>query len=306
LGSGAVNDWLQKAVKACGITGMVCWVPISDVHLKYKLGQTEQVAVARLLDAVRLGRDAGLKIVVAFEDATRAPIDRVRRCIDLAVEAGAEIVSICDTMGILTPFSAYRISRELVQRIGGAAKLSLHYHNDLGMATANTLMATLAGARLITGSFAGLGERAGNVCLEEIAVILRLKYGVDTGIDTAKLSRAALRIAEIAKFQVGAAKPLIGANAFAHESGIHVQGVTNEPATYEPYPPAWVGGEHVIQFGKHSGIASMRYLSRSTGIAAGDDALEEALSRIKRRAEERGAPSIAEATAILAAVVAGT
>jgi isopropylmalate/homocitrate/citramalate synthase len=172
------------------------------------------------------------------------------------------------------------------------------------MAVANAIVACQAGANVVCGSFAGLGERAGNTCLEEVATILRVKYGLDLGIDLAKLVSAATRIAEIARMPVAPCKPVLGANVYSHESGIHVHGITSEPATYEPFPPELIGRQHEIRYGKHSGLHSIRYLAQLHGIAASEAAMEQALAKIKAIAVERGCPTPDEAAAILASIAA--
>jgi 2-isopropylmalate synthase len=277
------------------------FIPTSDVHLQYKLRLDEDAAFKRITTAVRYARDKGLKVGVGFEDGSRTPFRRMERFAAGVLEAGAHLVDFCDTVGILTPRSTERIVRDLV-RVLGDVPLVVHFHNDLGMAVANAIVACQAGARVVQGSFAGLGERAGNACLEEVATILRLRFGQDLGIDLAKLVAAARRIAEIAKMPVAPCKPILGAKVFSHESGIHVHGITSEPATYEAFPPALIGREHEIAFGKHSGLHSVRYLAQTQGIQATDAMLEETLRRIKQQAVEGTTPTPAEAAAILRSV----
>jgi isopropylmalate/homocitrate/citramalate synthase len=291
------------AVLACGARNISIFVPISDVHLRYKLHCDERTALERTAEAVRYARAQGLRIVgVGLEDATRAPPNRLLRFVTELIAAGANNVFLCDTVGTLTPLSTAAIV-EAVVRASGEIPVGVHFHNDLGLATANAISACQAGAQVVAGSFAGLGERAGNTCLEEVATILRVKFGLDLGIDLVALVDTAARIAEIAGMPIPPCKPILGRAVFSHESGIHVHGITAEPATYEPFPPALVGRCHEILFGKHSGAHSVRYLAESNGISASDAALEEALRRIKAWASERGAPSPAQAADILRAVV---
>jgi isopropylmalate/homocitrate/citramalate synthase len=285
-------------VIACGFKNVGLFVPISDLHLKYKLQCDEDTALERTAKAVRYARDKGLTAGVGFEDASRAPLSRIIKFAKAMIDAGACSIAFADTVGIMTPLTTYKVIKQLTTAMGDIP-LTVHFHNDLGMSVANALTAVQAGAVTISGSFAGLGERAGNTCLEEIATILRVKYGMDMGIDLAKLVAAARRIAEIAQMPVSPCKPILGSKVYSHESGIHVHGITSEPATYEAFPPELIGREHEIRFGKHSGLHSIRYLAQKHGISASDVAMEQTLARIKAQTVEHGCPSPDEAVAIL-------
>lgn len=292
------------AALAAGAKNLVTFVPTSDIHLKYKLKLDEDAALERITSVVKYATDKGARVRAGFEDGSRTPMKRLLRFAKGCLDAGAYMVAYGDTVGVLTPTSSYRITKELADAVQ-PKQLGIHFHNDLGLATANSLMAVLAGATQIQGSFGGLGERAGNVPLEEVAVVLRVKYGLDLGIDLDKLVRAARRILEIAGMPVAPCKAILGANVFSHESGIHVHGVTSEQSTYEPFPPELIGRDHQIHYGKHSGRASMVYLAGKHGIAASEAALDEALARIKQRAMDGHTPSAEEALATLREVVAG-
>ena len=294
----------QKDIDAtveCGVRNIALFVPSSDIHLQHKLRMTEDQAFERITSAVRYAVGLGLRVRAGCEDGTRTPRPRLVRFIKGIVDAGAHMTGAADTVGILTPLSCYRWVREMVAASGGVP-FGVHFHDDLGMATANTITAAVAGASVLMGSFAGLGERAGNVCLEEVAVALRVKYGVDMGIDLPKLTRAARRIAEIAGMPVPPCKPILGAKVFSHEAGIHVHGVTAEPSTYEPFPPELVGRRHEIHYGKHSGLHSMRHLARQIGIEVSEQVMDEALDALKRHTYEHGAPTPEKAGEILLAV----
>jgi isopropylmalate/homocitrate/citramalate synthase len=297
----------MEAVAGCGLNNVALWCPISDLHLSHKLRIDPDTAYTRMKEGIRHARQMGLNVRFGFEDATRSPLDRILRFVTGALEEGISAVNIADTCGVLTPIRTHRLVRRIIEQIGTEANLFIHFHNDLGMATANSLMAVAAGARFVQGSFAGLGERAGNTCLEELAVALRLKYGVDTGVDLARLSAAARRIAEIARLPVAPCKPIIGDKVYAHESGIHVAGVMSNSATYECYPPPLVGRSHEIHFGKHAGMSNMRYLAKKASIDASDEVLESVLGLIKRQATEGRSLTPGEAEAMLRrAASAGT
>ena len=275
------------AVLASNISNVVMFLAISDCHLKHKLNMDIERAFDQVQEQIRMATERGLNVRFSFEDASRAPFARVKRFIAGAVEAGASQVAFPDTNGVMTPMATHRVVVELLDIIGDVP-LIIHLHNDLGMATANSLVAAAAGARYIHGALCGLGERAGNTSLEEIAVGLQVKYGVDLGVDLGALTALAQRVAEMAKFQLGHNKPVLGRNVFAHESGIHVHGVSREATTYEPYPPEIVGRQHEFYYGKHSGISSIRYVARAHDIECGDDDIIATLAAVKAMAEAEG------------------
>jgi isopropylmalate/homocitrate/citramalate synthase len=296
--SRATRGDIDRSIE-CGAKHVGIFVAVSDIHLKHKLRLDENEALARTMDVARYAASKGLSVHVGLEDGTRAPIERVLRFFSAAAEAGAQHVGLADTVGILTPLSTYHIVSKLA-KAAAPLPLSVHFHDDLGMAVANTICAAQAGARRLMGAFGGLGDRAGNACLEEVAVTLRVKFGLDLGIDYVKLANAARRAAEHARLVVPPNKPIIGENVFSHEAGIHVQGLVNDLSTYEPFPPELVGRAHEVHVGKHSGVASMRYLARVNGLHASDTVLEQALHRVKTTAQDCGRPTTAaEAIAIL-------
>ncbi len=282
----------------CGYENVALFIPISDLHLEYKLQTDEDGAFAKMVDAISLARSYGLRVRFGFEDLTRAPLERIKRFIGGAIAAGASSIAIADTVGILTPLTTYGLIAELMPILGDVPLL-VHFHDDLGMATANSLVACVAGARQIACTLCGLGERTGNTCIEEVAVALRVKYGVETGIDLVKLTAAARHVSEMARFPIAHNKPILGRNAFSHETGIHVHGLMRERTTYEPYPPELIGARHEIHYGKHSGLSSLEYLALTAGIEASAEAMQKALAVIKARSDGGHAPSQAEAAAIL-------
>jgi isopropylmalate/homocitrate/citramalate synthase len=289
----------------CGVDRVALFIPTSDIHLRYKLQLDEDAAFDRITSVVQYATSRGAKVRAGFEDATRTPRDRLVRFMKGVIDAGAYATGIADTVGVLTPLSTYRLMKDLREQLGDDTPFGVHFHNDLGMATANTITAIVAGANIVMGSFAGLGERAGNVCIEECAAVLRVKYGLDLGIDLERLTAAALRVAAIARMPIAPCKAILGSNVFSHEAGIHVHGLTAEASTYEPFPPELLGREHAIHYGKHSGLNSVKHLARKHGIVASDAALDEALLRIKQAAITKAAPTPDEALEILRRVVAG-
>lgn len=290
----------------CGLTQVGMFVPLSDCHLQHKLGISVDEAYRRMQDSIRLARSYNLKVRFGFEDPTRSPLDRVVRFVAGAVEAGATQIGIADTMGILTPLTTYGLITRLVDVVTMDIPIFTHFHNDLGMATANSITACVAGAQFVMGTLAGLGERAGNVAHEEVAVALRVKYGVDCGVDLGKLTAAARRAAQLARLPIAPNKAILGANAFRHESGLHVHGLLRERSSYEPFPPELIGSEHRICFGKHSGMSSVRYLADIAGIEPSDEVLSAVLETIKERGTLGRAPTFEQALDILRAAHTGT
>lgn len=287
-----------RAVVDCQIPNVALFIAISEVHLTHKLRLSQEQAHAQMVDQIRLARSYGLNVRFALEDATRAPLERIRRFSSSALSAGASLVTIPDTCGVLTPITAYRLFSDLSRTLG-PDRLVAHLHNDLGMATANSLAACAAGARFVQGTLCGIGERAGNANLEQLAVALTVKYGVDLGVDLARLTALSTRMAEWVHFPVPPNQPISGEYSFCHESGVHVHGLLREAACYEPFPPSLVGRGHELRFGKHSGLSSLRYLAQHIGLTSTDDSLAAALATVKAVAERGRAPDAGEVEVIL-------
>ena len=161
-----------------GVETVGLFLATSDSHLNHKLKMSEDQAYERVVDQIRLAKSFGLRVRFAFEDASRTDLERLKRFAGGAVEAGAYLIVIADTSGVLTPLSAYGLIKTIVETTGGA-HVAAHFHNDLGMATANSMAAVSAGARLVQGTIHGIGERAGNTCLAQFATAARMKFGLD-------------------------------------------------------------------------------------------------------------------------------
>jgi isopropylmalate/homocitrate/citramalate synthase len=288
------------AVEACGIGNVAMFIPISDTHLKYKLKTTPESAYEQMRESISMAVSRGMKVRFAFEDASRTPLERLRRFFGGAVEAGATMLTFADTCGVLTPFAAMRVFRELTSLVGDVPVVA-HFHDDMGMATANSLGAAMGGARVVQGAINGMGERAGNTPLEELAVLFRVKYGRDLGINLERLVQAAGTISTIARVAIAPNKAVLGRNVFAHESGIHVHGLMSEASTYEPFPPEMVGRQHEVCFGKHSGLSNMRWVAQKYEITASDAVLTRALEKVKELGTRQCPPSVAETRALIEA-----
>ncbi|MEK8033394.1 homocitrate synthase [Ideonella sp. DXS29W] len=257
-------------------------VPVSDIQITHKLRQGREAVLAMVKRCVAAARDAGLTPSVGLEDASRACPDFLLRVVETAQRAGAVRVRYADTLGLLDPFT----TRDRIASLRSECDLEIeiHAHNDLGLATANTLAALHAGATHASVTVNGLGERAGNAPLEEVVMALRHLYGVETGVDTRTLPALSQRVAGAACRPVAANKCIVGEAVFSHESGIHVDGLLKDRRNYETFDPAEVGREHRLVLGKHSGAAGVRAACQRLGLPLPDEAVPLLLERIRAHA----------------------
>ena len=270
------------------------FISTSPLHMKFKLRMEPET----VLDAIRHGSDIARRyaddIEWSAEDGSRTEGDFLCRCVETAIRGGATTINIPDTVGYALPEDMDRIFRMLRERVPGAdgVILSAHNHNDLGLAVANTIASIRAGARQVECTINGIGERAGNAALEEIVMALRTRADAVPaahGIQTTQLLRVSRLLATITGFDVQPNKAIVGRNAFAHESGIHQDGMLKNAATYEIMTPESVGWtKSSLVLGKHSGRAAFRDKLRAMGYAAlGDNALNDAFDRFKRLADRK-------------------
>ena len=226
-------------------------IPVSDVHLHKKLGQNRDWVLRNIYDWIPFAFDQGLKIVLGCEDASRADPDFLHQVAAAAKEAGACRIRFADTLGIMEPFGMYQRIADL--RAAVEIDIEIHAHDDLGLATANSLAGVLAGATHVNTTVNGLGERAGNAPLEEVAMGLKTLYQRDTGLDLSRFPSLSRCVATAAGRPVGWQKSLVGDGVFTHEAGIHVDGLLKDPATYQAFDPGEVGRSRTLVVGKHSG-----------------------------------------------------
>jgi isopropylmalate/homocitrate/citramalate synthase len=257
----------------------------SDTHLHDKLGLSEDDAYRKIAHAVEHSKRRGAVTAFGVEDFSRTPLPRLLKMLRTAVDAGADWLTLPDTLGVLTPASTVHIVRLL--RASLERPVMLHFHDDFGLGLANALAGLEAGAEMVHVTVNGVGERAGNTCLEELAVVLAVKYGRDLGLDLSRLDTLCRLVHELSGTEPPAHKAVTGRWAFTHEAGIHVAGVLANPECYQPYPPATVGRHHEIVFGKHSGIKGVERLAAEHGLTVPDEAKAEILGRIKHTAEQR-------------------
>lgn len=265
----------------------------SDIHLKYQFRISRDEALKRSVEMVRFARSLVEDVEFSPMDATRTDINYLCEVVEAVIDAGASTVNIPDTVGYSIPveFGAMiKTIRERVKNIDKAT-VSVHCHNDLGLAVANTLSAVLNGAQQIECTINGIGERAGNCSLEEVVMALRTRsdiFNADTAINTKEIMRTSRLVTKITGIYVQPNKAIVGANAFAHESGIHQDGLLKEKSTYEIIKPESVGLYSTkIILGKHSGRHAFKTRLKELGFVLTDDELNEAFERFKRLADQK-------------------
>lgn len=266
------------AAEQCGLGRVEISIPASTAQIRAKLGTPER-AFSRLCDTVAWAADRGLWVAVGGEDGSRADPGFLVELAGRAQEWGARRFRFCDTVGILDPFGTWERVSTLVAALD--IPVEMHTHDDLGLATANALAGVRAGARSVDVTVNGLGERAGNAALEEVALGLRLLLGADGGLDTTRLGELSALVAAAAGAPVPPWKAVVGRNAFAHEAGIHVDGVLEDPSLYEPFAPETVGAQRKVVVGKHSGRAAVRHLLALRGHPIDDEGARALLPRVR-------------------------
>lgn len=254
-------------------------LPVSDRQIWVKFRASRTDALARLKRVVGYARDAGLRVAVGGEDSSRADVDFLREVLGVAQEAGAHRFRFADTLGILDPFATFEIFSRL--RAETDLELEFHGHDDLGLATANTLAAIRGGATHASVCVLGLGERAGNAALEEVAAGIDQVMHRRTNVHLQSLKGLAELISAAACRPIPEGKPIVGAAAFTHESGIHVAGLLRDPETYEAFSPARFGASRQIVFGKHSGTAAIRHALGTLGLETDDGRLRQVLDQVR-------------------------
>jgi 2-isopropylmalate synthase len=266
----------------------------SDIHIEYQLNSTREDVKGQVRAAVAHARSYTDDVEISPMDTTRSDVEYLAELIQVAIEAGASTVDLPDTVGYAMPheFGAM-IDRlyELVPELHGVT-LSVHCHDDLGLAVANSLAGVVAGARQVHCTVNGIGERAGNASLEELVMLLRMRgaeVGLDTGVDTTEIMNTSRLVAELTGFAVPPNKAIVGRNAFLHEAGIHQDGVLKNRATYEIIDAATVGltANNSIVLGKHSGRHGLRQVLHEMGYEVEGHALNRAFARFKELADEK-------------------
>ena len=271
------------------------FIATSPLHMRVKLNKTPEEVIEAIERTVTLARNLCPDVEWSAEDATRSEPDFLARAIETAIRAGARTINLPDTVGYATPETYGAMFRDMIARVPNAdqAVFSTHCHNDLGLAVANSLAAIMAGARQVESTINGIGERAGNAAVEEIAMALKVRHDVmphRTGIVSTEITRTSRMVSGITGFQVQPNKAIVGANAFAHESGIHQDGMIKDASTYEIMTPESVGvATSNLVMGKHSGRAAFKAKLVELGYDLGDNAFQDAFVRFKALADAKKA-----------------
>jgi homocitrate synthase NifV len=275
------TDDVDAAI-AAGVSMVNVSVPVSDVQIAAKLGGKRSNAIDMLKRVVGYARDKSLAVAVGGEDSSRADVDFLVEIIATAKAAGARRFRVADTLSVLDPDSSYALMAAL--RATTDLELEFHGHDDLGLATANTLAAVKAGATHASVTVIGLGERAGNAPLEEVAVALRQLYRRETGIVLSELGNVASVVAAAASRSIPLNKAIVGEHVFTHESGIHVDGLLKDQHTYQSLDPVLFGRSNRIVIGKHSGLSAITSLLGDLQLKASSDELQGILARVRQHA----------------------
>ena len=271
-------------VRDLGIRKITLFAPLSDIFLNQKFGTGRRRNMRESVKCVEYASSLGLNVSFAGMDATRADFKYLLRFIR-AVEKNVEFFYLADSIGILNPRSSY----EFVSKVKEASTcmIGMHVHNDFSMATANTIEAIRAGADAFSGTFTGIGERAGNTPIEEVCVALKCLENTDLGVRYDMIAGICELVESYSRICLQPHKPVIGRNVFSHESGIHSDAILKSPRTFEPFEPELIGQKRRFWFGKHSGRNSLRHVLRESNVDFSEDGLRSCLDHVKSISENQ-------------------
>ena len=299
-------DTCWEAIKPAAHPRIHTFLATSDIHLEHKLKMTRDEVVARVGEMVARAKKYCDDVEFSPEDAGRSDPEFLYRVLEVAVNAGATTLNIPDTVGYTTPEEFGALIAGILKNTRGIERVvvSAHCHDDLGLATANTLAAVRAGARQVEVTVNGIGERAGNTSLEEVVMTLRTRqsfYGLTTGIDTTQIARTSRLVSNYTSIPVQPNKAIVGANAFAHEAGIHQDGMLKHHLTYEIMRPETVGvAQSNLVLGKHSGRHALQVRLTELGYQMSDADLQQAFQRFKELADKKKVVTDADLAALIA------
>jgi homocitrate synthase NifV len=279
----AVRSDLEHSID-CGVDAVAISMSASDIHIEHKLQKSRQWVLDQIRSCVAFAKQHDLYVSVNAEDASRADLEFLLRFCQAAKEEGADRLRFCDTLGILDPFDTYNVI-SLLKKQGGL-DIEMHTHDDFGMATANALAGIKAGATYVNTTVNGLGERAGNAALEEVVMALKHLGKVDVGMHTTRFRELSEYVAAASARTIPAWKSIVGTNVFAHESGIHADGVIKNPLNYEAFAPEDVGLERQIVVGKHSGSRTVYRKFQEFGLDLSQADCDGVLALVRKTAVE--------------------
>ncbi len=281
------------------------FIATSPIHMERKLRMRPDEVLEAARQAVRLARRLCADVEFSCEDATRSEVDFLCRVVEAAIREGATVINLPDTVGYAVPQEYAALLRAVRERVPDADRVvwSVHCHDDLGMAVANSLAGIQAGARQVEGTINGIGERAGNAALEEVVMALvtrRDVFGLHVGIDTTRIYPTSRLLTALTGVDVQPNKAVVGANAFAHEAGIHQHGVLNDPRTYEIMTPASVGvPTNRLVLGKHSGRHALAHALREMGFHLNDEEIERVYGRFKALCDRKKRVEVGDLVALV-------
>jgi 2-isopropylmalate synthase len=295
-----INSDIDSALK-CDLKYIHTFIATSDIHLKYKLKMTRDQVLEKAVSAVEYAKKHGMHVEFSAEDATRSDRFFLYNVFKAVANAGADRVDLPDTVGYATPQYITELVKEVKKSI--SIPISMHCHDDFGLAVANSIAGINAGASCAHVTINGLGERAGNASLEEFVMSLQCLYGKEHNIKTDLLYETSKFVSNTMGIIVQPNKAIIGENAFGHESGIHTHGILNNPLTYEPISPELVGRRRWLQAGKHAGAHGIRAMLEEFGISATDEQLKDIVDRQKNLADKGKSITTADLLSIAGDVI---
>jgi len=269
----------------CGVDAVAVSVSTSDIHIDKKLNESREWVLEHMTEATKYAKDHGLYVSVNAEDSTRSDFDFLVEFAEQAREAGADRLRYCDTVGIMTPLETHEEIKKLKSEVD--IDIEMHTHNDFGLAAANALTGVKGGANYVGTTVNGLGERAGNAPLEEIVMALKHLENLDLGFNTSDFLELSEYVSHASAQDLPVSKAIVGSNTFAHESGIHTDGVLKDSETYEAFTPQEVGAERQLVIGKHSGKkAILAKFEMEYGIELSEEEAEALLPKVRSMAVE--------------------
>ncbi|GAB6174367.1 hypothetical protein JCM15765_38450 [Paradesulfitobacterium aromaticivorans] len=283
----AVQSDLEASFRT-GVKGVGISIPVSDQHLRHKLKKSRSWVMEKMGECVTLAKKEGKYICLGLEDASRADVDFLMDIGKEAERLGIDRIRVADTLGILDPLEVYCRFSHLTGQI--SIPLEFHAHNDLGMAAANAITAIRAGFKAVSVTVGGLGERAGNAPLEEVAVALKHILNRPISFDISQVNSICSLVSSITHRAIPRAKPIVGADVFTHTSSVHLDGIRKDIANYQSFPPESIAREHSVAFGKYSGTKELQELLKTEGVFLDQYKLRELLIRIRLFSSRKRSP----------------
>ncbi len=275
-----MHDADLAAVARCQVDMVNASVPVSDIQINGKIGKSRTWVLQQVERRVKQILDLGMEVAVGGEDSSRASLDFVLQVMETAEKAGARRFRFADTLGILDPFTVAEIMPRL--RAASGLEIEMHAHNDLGLATANSIAALRYGATHVNTTVNGLGERAGNAPLEEVVMCLHHLYGYQTGVNVRHFNAISQLVAQASSRPIPAGKSIVGEAIFSHEAGIHVDGLMKNPLNYQSFDPQELGRQHNLVLGKHSGTKAVIRAYAELGTIIDEEQAHQILQRVRR------------------------